>query len=106
MNQLYLVSKLTFKQRRYTAMAKLYTHVGAAVYKGKDKFRFTNGRADVRIKTMTKEGFERIEFIELGSEMTKEQALQTAQAAELAARRGLTIPSVDAPPEAPEQEAA
>ena len=87
-------------------MAKLYTHVGAAVYKGKDKFRFTNGRADVRIKTMTKEGFERIEFIDLGSEMTKAEALKTPQAAELAARRGLTIPSVDATPEAPEQEAA
>jgi len=86
-------------------MAKLYTHVGAAVYKGKDKFRFTNGRADVRIKTMTKEGFERIEFIDLGSEMTKAQALQTPQAAELGARRGLALPKADAT-DAPEQEAA
>lgn len=86
-------------------MAKLFTHIGAAVYKGKDKFRFTNGRADVRIKTMTKEGFERIEFIELPCEMTKAEALQTTQAAELAARRGLVIPSTDAP-DAPEQEAA
>ena len=87
-------------------MAKLYTHVGAAVYKGKDKFRFTNGRADVRIKTMTKEGFERIEFIELSREMTKAEALQTTQAAELAARRGLTIPSTDTTTDTPEQEAA
>lgn len=86
-------------------MAKLFTHIGAAVYKGKDKFRFTNGRADVRIKTMTKEGFERIEFIALPREMTKAEALQTTQAAELAARRGLTIPSTDTP-DAPEQEAA
>lgn len=75
-------------------MSKIYTHVGAAVYKGKDKFRFTNGRADARIKTMTKEGFERIEFIELPSAMTKTEALQTAQAAELAARRGLTLPEL------------
>lgn len=87
-------------------MAKLFTHIGAAVYKGKDKFRFTNGRADVRIKTMTKEGFERIEFIELPREMTKAEALQTTQATELAARRGLTIPSTDTTTDAPEQEAA
>lgn len=75
-------------------MAKLFTHIGAAVYKGKDKFRFTNGRADVRVKTMTKEGFEKIEFIALPREMTKAEALQTPQAAELAARRGLVIPTV------------
>ena len=77
-------------------MAKMFTHVGAAVYKGKDKFRFTNGRAEVRIKTMSKEGFENIEFIPLPREMTKAEALQTTQAAELAARRGLTIPAADA----------
>jgi hypothetical protein len=100
------MSKLTFKQRRSPAMTKLFTHIGAAVYKGKDKFRFTHGRADVRIKTMTKEGFERIEFIALDHEMTKAQALQTVQAAELAARRGLTIPSTHEPVVAPEQEAA
>jgi hypothetical protein len=76
-------------------MAKMFTHIGAAVYKGKDKFRFTNGRADVRVKTMTKEGFENIEFIALSREMTKAEALRTTQAAELAARRGLTIPSPD-----------
>lgn len=85
-------------------MAKMFTHVGAAVYKGKDKFRFTNGRAEVRIKTMTKEGFENIEFIPLPREMTKAEALQTPQAVDLAARRGLTLPSTtDA---ADEQEAA
>lgn len=78
-------------------MAKMFTHVGAAVYKGKDKFRFTNGRADVRVKTLTKEGFENIEFVELPDLMTKEQALRTPQAAELAARRGLTLPTADVP---------
>lgn len=77
-------------------MTKMYTHIGAALYKGKDKFRFTNGRADVRIKTMTKEGFDNIEFIALGGEMTKADALQTVQAAELAARRGLALPKVNA----------
>lgn len=88
-------------------MAKMFTHVGAAVYKGKDKFRFTNGRAEVREKTMTKEGFENIEFIALEREMTKAEALQTPQAAELAARRGLKMPELpDAQPDAPEQEAA
>lgn len=81
-------------------MAKTFTHVGAAVYKGKDKFRFTKGRADVRIKTMTKEGFERIEFLPLPREMTKEEALRTDVAAELAARRGLMLPSADATPAA------
>jgi len=85
-------------------MAKMFTHIGAAVYKGKDKFRFTNGRADVRIKTMTKEGFENIEFIELPREMTKAEALQTPQAAELAARRGLTIPTVTGAGDATESE--
>lgn len=83
-------------------MAKTFTHIGAAVYKGKDKFRFTNGRADARIKTMTKEGFENIEFLELPSEMTKEQAFETAVAAEIAARRGLVIPTKDAKDEAAE----
>lgn len=87
-------------------MTKLFTHIGAAVYKGKDKFRFTHGRADVRIKTMTKEGFERIEFIALDREMTKAEAMHTTQAAELAARRGLKIPSTDTPSVTPEQEAA
>lgn len=77
-------------------MAKMYTHIGAAVYKGKDKFRFTHGRADARIKTMTKEGFVNIEFIPLPTVMTKEQALQTDVATELAVRRGLKIPSLDA----------
>lgn len=90
-------------------MAKTYTHIGAAIYKGKDKFRFTNGRADVRVKTMTKEGFEQIEFVELPAEMTKAEALLTPQAAELAARRGLTLPQAgeqsEATPE-PEQQAA
>jgi len=76
-------------------MAKMYTHIGAALYKGKDKFRFTNGRADVRIKTMTKEGFDNIEFVPLDGEMTKAQALHTVQATELAARRGLTLPNTD-----------
>ncbi len=84
-------------------MAKMFTHVGAAVYKGKDKFRFTNGRVEARMKTMTKEGFERIEFIELPHTMTKAEALQTAQAAELAARRGLTLPEL---PEAETDEPA
>lgn len=88
-------------------MAKMFTHIGAAVYKGKDKFRFTHGRADVRIKTMTKEGFEKIEFMPLPSEMTKEDALKTDVAAELAVRRGLTIPtSQEATTAPPEQEAA
>lgn len=91
-------------------MAKMFTHVGAAVYKGKDKFRFTNGRADVRIKTMTKEGFEQIEFIPLPREMTKAEALQTPQAAELAARRGLPLPDMtvatDDHSEQPQAEAA
>jgi hypothetical protein len=85
-------------------MAKMFTHIGAAVYKGKDKFRFTNGRADIRIKTMTKEGFENIEFIPLPREMTKAEALQTTQAADLAARRGLTLAAAEA--DVPEQEAA
>lgn len=76
-------------------MSKTFTHIGAAVYKGKDKFRFTNGRADARIKTMTKEGFENIEFLELPSPMTKDEALQTLVAAELGARRGLAVPTVD-----------
>ena len=78
-------------------MAKTFTHIGAAIYKGKDKFRFTRGRADARIKTMTKEGFENIEFIELPGEMTKEDAFTTTMAAELAARRGLVIPQQVAP---------
>jgi len=90
-------------------MAKTYTHIGAAIYKGKDKFRFTNGRADVRVKTMTKEGFEQIEFVPLPAEMTKAEALLTPQAAELAVRRGLSLPTVaeqsEATPE-PEQQAA
>lgn len=73
-------------------MAKTFTHIGAAIYKGKDKFRFTHGRVDARIKTMTKEGFENIEFIPLPSEMTKDQAFKTDVAAELAARRGLSLP--------------
>lgn len=76
-------------------MAKTFTHIGAAVYKGKDKFRFTRGRADVRVKTMTKEGFERIEFVELPREMTKAEAFLTTQAADLAARRGLALPSAE-----------
>jgi len=87
-------------------MAKMFTHIGAAVYKGKDKFRFTHGRAEVRIKTMTKEGFEQIEFVPLPREMTKAEALQTPQAADLAARRGLVIPSGDDTSDAPTQEAA
>lgn len=86
-------------------MAKMFTHVGAAVYKGKDKFRFTNGRADARIKTMTKEGFEKIEFVELPTAMNKADALRTTQAAELAARRGLTLPTAEEV-EAAELEAA
>lgn len=77
-------------------MAKTYTHIGAAIYKGKDKFRFTNGRADARIKTMTKEGFENIEFIPLSGEMTKQEALKTPQAADLAARRGLKLVDAEA----------
>lgn len=85
-------------------MAKMFTHIGAAVYKGKDKFRFTNGRAEVREKTMTKEGFERIEFVPLPRAMTKAEALQTPQAADLATRRGLTLPTVES--DSPEQEAA
>jgi hypothetical protein len=76
-------------------MTKTFTHIGAAIYKGKDKFRFTNGRADARIKTMTKEGFENIEFVELPGEMTKEDAFKTVMAADLAARRGLTIPTAE-----------
>ena len=77
-------------------MAKTYSHIGAAIYKGKDKFRFTNGRVDARMKTMTKEGFEQIEFIALDSVMTKQEALLTAQAAELAARRGLKLVDAEA----------
>lgn len=78
-------------------MAKTYSHIGAAIYKGKDKFRFTNGRVDARMKTMTKEGFEQIEFIALDSVMTKQEALKTTQAAELGARRGLKITEVETP---------
>ena len=90
-------------------MAKTYTHIGAAIYKGKDKFRFTNGRADVRVKTMTKEGFEQIEFVPLPAEMTKAEALLTVQAAELATRRGLSLPTTTAAEESDselEQQAA
>jgi hypothetical protein len=44
---------------------------------------------------MTKEGFENIEFVELPGEMTKEDAFKTVMAADLAARRGLTIPTAE-----------
>lgn len=74
-------------------MAKTFTHVGVATYKGKTKFRFTNGRAEARVKTMTKEGFENIEFIALESVMTKAEALKTAQAADISARYGIPIPA-------------
>lgn len=74
-------------------MAKTFSHIGVATYKGKTKFRFTQGRAEARIKTMTKEGFTNIEFLELPEVMTKAQALTTAVAQELAARHGLEIPS-------------
>lgn len=73
-------------------MAKTFTHVGVATYKGKTKFRFTNGRAEARVKTMTKEGFENIEFIALESVMTKAEALKTAQAADISVRYGIPIP--------------
>jgi len=78
-------------------MAKTFTHIGAAVYKGKDKFRFTHGRADVRVKTMTKEGFQDIVFVELPNEMTKVMAFLTEQARTLAAQRGLKIPVTSTP---------
>lgn len=72
-------------------MAKTFSHIGVATYKGKTKFRFTQGRADARIKTMTKEGFTNIEFLALPAQMTKEQALLTPLAQELATRHGLDL---------------
>lgn len=74
-------------------MAKQFTHIGVATYKGKTKFRFTQGRADARIKTMTKEGFTNIEFLALPHSMTKAEAFQTPVAQELSERHGLPIPS-------------
>jgi hypothetical protein len=73
-------------------MAKTFSHIGVATYKGKTKFRFTQGRAEARIKTMTKEGFTNIEWLALPGIMTKAQALESDQARELAARHGLEIP--------------
>jgi hypothetical protein len=88
-------------------MAKTFTHVGVATYKGKTKFRFTNGRADARVKTMTKEGFENIEFVALDRVMTKAEALKTAQAADISARYGIPIPTqAEAEAEQPIAEAA
>jgi hypothetical protein len=74
-------------------MAKLFTHIGAAVYNGVDKFRFTDGRADIREKTMTKEGFTNIVFVELPHKMTKEEAFLTEQARTLSVERSLSIPT-------------
>jgi hypothetical protein len=73
-------------------MAKTFSHIGVATYKGKTKFRFTQGRAEARIKTMTKEGFTNIEWLALPGIMSKAQALESDQARELAARHGLEIP--------------
>lgn len=76
-------------------MAKTFTHIGVATYKNqKPKFRFTNGRAEARIKTMTKEGFTNIEFLALPGVMTKADAFQTDLARDLATRHGIAIPSV------------
>lgn len=72
-------------------MAKTFSHIGVATYKGKTKFRFTQGRADARIKTMTKEGFTHIEFLALSTHMTKAEALLTPLAQELATRHGLDL---------------
>lgn len=74
-------------------MSKTFTHIGVATYKGKTKFRFTQGRAEARIKTMTKEGFTNIEFLALPHTMTKSEAFQTPVARELADRHGLEIPT-------------
>ena len=75
-------------------MAKTFTHIGVATYKNqKPKFRFTQGRAEARIKTMTKEGFTNIEFLALPSVMTKAEAFATEVARELAARHGILIPT-------------
>lgn len=75
-------------------MAKTFTHIGVAAYKTqKPKFRFTNGRAEARIKTMTKEGFTHIEFLALPGVMTKADAFQTDVARDLANRHGIAIPS-------------
>lgn len=75
-------------------MAKTFTHIGVATYKNqKPKFRFTQGRAEARIKTMTKEGFTNIEFLALPSVMTKAEAFETEVARELAARHGISIPT-------------
>jgi len=76
-------------------MAKTFSHIGVAAYKGKMKFRFTMGRAEARVKTMTKEGFTQIEFHELPSTMTKAEAFQTDIAGELAAKHNLTIPTAE-----------
>lgn len=59
------------------------------------KFRFTMGRAEARVKTMTKEGFTQIEFHELPSTMTKAEAFQTSIAQELAVKHNLTIPTAE-----------
>lgn len=73
-------------------MAKTFTHIGVATYKNqKPKFRFTQGRAEARIKTMTKEGFTNIEFLALPGVMTKAEAFETEVARELAARHGIVI---------------
>lgn len=75
-------------------MAKTFTHIGVATYKNqKPKFRFTQGRAEARIKTMTKEGFTNIEFLALPGVMTKAEAFETEVARELASRHGIVIPT-------------
>jgi hypothetical protein len=76
------------------SMSKTFTHIGVATYKNqKPKFRFTRGRAEARIKTMTKEGFTNIEFLALPGEMTKAEAFATDVARELSARHSIAIPT-------------
>lgn len=81
-------------------MAKTFTHIGVATFKGKIKFRFTQGRAEERVKTMTKEGFTNIEFLALPRVMTKEEAFQTDLAQDLAQRHKLEIPQAGKAPTA------